>query len=246
MHILGVIPARYRSTRLEGKVLADILGKPMIQHVYERACRARCLDEVVVATDDERVITAVRKFGGKAVMTSASHRSGSDRAAEVAANGDADVIVNIQGDEPMLDSRMIEEVVAPFQAGTDAGIVTIKKQVTEETDFKDPNVVKVVTDPDGFALYFSRSLLPYPRHATKHFKVFEHLGLYAYTRECLLQLSRLAPSQLEEIESLEQLRALENGIHILVVETRFEGEILSVDTREDLDRVRRILQETRS
>ncbi len=246
MHILGVIPARYKSTRLEGKVLADILGKPMIQHVYEKACRARCLDEVVVATDDDRVMTAVLKFGGKATMTSASHQSGGDRAAEVAAGSKADVVVNIQGDEPMLDPLMIEEVVAPFQTGTDAGTVTIKKRVTEEEDFDDPNVVKVVTDQDGFALYFSRSLIPYPQRQTQHFEVFEHLGLYAYTRECLLHISGLAQSKLEEIESLEQLRALENGIRILVVETRCEGEVLSVDTQADLDRVRSILQETES
>jgi 3-deoxy-manno-octulosonate cytidylyltransferase (CMP-KDO synthetase) len=246
MHILGVIPARYHSTRLEGKVLADILGKPMIQHVYERARKARCLDEVVVATDDERVMAAVRRFGGKAVMTSTSHQSGSDRAAEVAEDSAADVIVNIQGDEPMLDPLMIEEVVAPFQAGTDAGIVTVKKRVMEESDFEDPNVVKVVADQDDFALYFSRSLIPYPRSRTEHFRVFEHLGLYAYTRECLLRLARLDQTKLEEIESLEQLRALENGIRILVVETRCKGELLSVDTQADLERVCLALKETES
>jgi len=242
MRILGVIPARYRSTRLEGKALADILGKPMIRHVYERARQARCLDELVVATDDLRILEAVESFGGKAVMTRASHVSGTDRVAEAAASADADVVVNIQGDEPMIDPVMIEEVVAPFRRGTGAGLVTLKKRVPHEADYGDPNVVKVVTDPEGYALYFSRSLIPYPRKKTDHFGVFEHLGLYAYAKECLLRLAGLAPTPLEGIESLEQLRALENGIRILVVETRCEAESVSVDTPADLERVRRLLE----
>jgi 3-deoxy-manno-octulosonate cytidylyltransferase (CMP-KDO synthetase) len=242
MRILGVIPARYRSTRFEGKPLADILGKPMIQHVYERSRQAGCLDEVLVATDDARIVSAVNRFGGRAVMTRESHPSGTDRIAEAIAHSDADVVVNIQGDEPMIDPVMLEEVVAPFRSGTDAGLVTIKKRVLHEADYGDPNVVKVVTDPAGYALYFSRSLIPYPRKRTVHFKVFEHIGLYAYTRDCLLRLSRLPPSALEEIESLEQLRALENGIRILVVETRCEAESLSVDTQADLERVCRLLK----
>jgi len=242
MHILGVIPARYKSARFEGKPLADILGKPMIQHVYERSRRAGCLDDVLVATDDVRIVSAVNRFGGRAVMTSESHPSGTDRIAEAVAHSDADVVVNIQGDEPMIDPVMIEEVVAPFRSGTDAGLVTIKKRVLHEEDYGDPNVVKVVTDPAGYALYFSRSLIPYPRKRTVHFKVFEHIGLYAYTRDCLLRLSSLPPSPLEEIESLEQLRALENGIRILVVETRCEAQSVSVDTQADLEKVRRLLQ----
>jgi 3-deoxy-manno-octulosonate cytidylyltransferase (CMP-KDO synthetase) len=242
MRVIGVIPARYRSTRLEGKPLADILGKPMIQHVYERALGARCLNDVIVATDDLRIISAVQRFGGKAVMTSESHPSGTDRVAEAVSRSDADVVVNIQGDEPMIDPVMLEELVAPFQRGTDASLVTLKKRVLHEADFGDPNVVKVVTDPAGFALYFSRSLIPYPRKRTEHFKVFEHIGLYAYTPVCLLRLSSLPPSPLEEIEGLEQLRALENGIRILVVETRCEGESVSVDTQADLERVCRLLQ----
>jgi 3-deoxy-manno-octulosonate cytidylyltransferase (CMP-KDO synthetase) len=187
-------------------------------------------------------VTAVNRFGGRAVMTSESHPSGTDRIAEAVANSDADVIVNIQGDEPMIDPVMLEEVVAPFRNGTDAGLVTLKKRVLHEEDYGDPNFVKVVTDPAGFALCFSRSLIPYPRKRTVHFKVFEHIGLYAYTRDCLLRLSRIPPSPLEEIECLEQLRALENGIRILVVETRCEAESVSVDTQTDLERVRRLLQ----
>lgn len=242
MRIIGVIPARYQSTRLEGKPLADILGKSMVQHVYERARRAACLDDVVVATDDERIRSAVVNFGGKAVMTRPDHRSGTDRVAEVARQMDAAIVVNIQGDEPMLDPAMLTEVAAPFRSGTDAGVVTLKKRLVHESAFEDPGVVKVVTDPAGYALYFSRSLIPYPRQRTPRFAVFEHVGLYAYTRDALMRLAALPPSELEEIESLEQLRALENGIRIVVVETASRLEMVSVDTAADLDRVRELMR----
>ncbi|HXB72702.1 MAG TPA: 3-deoxy-manno-octulosonate cytidylyltransferase [Candidatus Acidoferrales bacterium] len=245
MRIIGVIPARYQSSRLEGKVLADIHGKPMVQHVYERARRASCLDDVVVATDDQRIRSAVESFGGKAVMTSADHRSGTDRVAEAVRGMDADaivnIIVNIQGDEPMLDPAMLAEVVDPFRSGVRADVVTLKKRVLHEREFADPGVVKVVTDPAGYALYFSRSLIPYPRQRTPRFAVFEHLGLYAYTRGALMRLAELPPSDLEEIESLEQLRALENGIRILVIETASRQEMLSVDTQADLERARELM-----
>jgi 3-deoxy-manno-octulosonate cytidylyltransferase (CMP-KDO synthetase) len=242
MRVIGLIPARYKSSRLEGKALADILGKPMIQHVYERARLAKSLDDVVVATDDQRIYRAVVGFGGKAVMTSAGHRSGTDRVAEAMASDGADVVVNIQGDEPMLDPLMLEEVVAPFRQGTSVGLVTLKKEVFHETEFADPGVVKVVTDPNGIALYFSRSLIPYPRSRSIHFRVFEHVGVYAYTRECLLKLAGLPVSRLEEIEDLEQLRALENGIAILVIETQSRAPGISVDTQSDLERVREALR----
>jgi 3-deoxy-manno-octulosonate cytidylyltransferase (CMP-KDO synthetase) len=241
MRIIGVIPARYKSSRLEGKPLADIHGKPMVQHVWERAKRAPCLDEVVIATDDERIRSVVRTFGGTVAMTSADHRSGTDRVAEAIRDRDADVIVNIQGDEPMLDPVMLTELVDPFRSAQDVGVVTLKKRVMHESDFADPGVVKVVTDPAGYALYFSRSLIPYPRQRTQHFAIFEHLGLYAYTRDALMRLAELPPSTLEEIESLEQLRALENGIRILVVETASRQEMLSVDTQADLERARELL-----
>ena len=242
MRVIGLIPARYKSSRLEGKALADILGKPMIQHVYERARLAKNLDDVVVATDDQRIYRAVVEFGGKAVKTSAEHRSGTDRVAEAIASDAADVVVNIQGDEPMLDPAMLEEVVAPFRQGMSVGLVTLKKEVFHETEFADPGVVKVVTDPNGIALYFSRSLIPYPRSRSIHFHVFEHVGVYAYTRECLLKLAGLPVSRLEEIEGLEQLRALENGIAILVIETQSRAPSLSVDTQADLERVRQALR----
>jgi len=241
MRIVGVIPARYKSSRLEGKPLADINGKSMVQHVYERARRAASLDDVVVATDDERIRAVVEGFGGKVVMTSAEHRSGTDRVAEAVQSMDADVIVNIQGDEPMLDPAMLTELVDPFRKNAGADIVTLKKRVMHEGEFGDPGVVKVVTDPAGYALYFSRSLIPYPRQRTSKFAVFEHLGLYAYTRAALMRLAGLPPSELEEIESLEQLRALENGIRILVIETASRHEMLSVDTQADLDRARELM-----
>ena len=242
MRVIGVIPARFKSSRLEGKPLADILGRTMVQHVYERARLARNLDDVLVATDDERIRRAVVEFGGKVVMTSAEHRSGTDRVAEAVADLDADVVVNIQGDEPMLDPVMLEEVVAPFREGTPAALVTLKKEVFHDDEFADPGVVKVVTDPHGNALYFSRSLIPYPRNRTAHFRVFEHVGVYAYTRACLLQLAALPVSPLEEIEGLEQLRALENGIAILVIETRSRAQGISVDTQADLERVREAMR----
>jgi 3-deoxy-manno-octulosonate cytidylyltransferase (CMP-KDO synthetase) len=241
MKVIGVIPARYHSTRLPAKPLADILGKPMVQWVYEIAQQAKSLDEVVVATDDQRIADVVKNFGGQAVMTSASHNSGTDRVAEVAAAFDAQLVVNIQGDEPLLDPMMIDECVRALKdalvADNSIGLSTVIKQVGE-TGFHDPGVVKVVRDARGRALYFSRSLIPFPRNRPETYTVFEHIGLYAYTVECLAHLSKLPPAHLEQLEGLEQLRALENGILIQTVETKYEGELVSVDTIEDLERVR--------
>jgi 3-deoxy-manno-octulosonate cytidylyltransferase (CMP-KDO synthetase) len=244
MKVIGVIPARYHSTRLLAKPLADIHGKPMVQHVYEIAQRAGELDHVVVATDDERIAAAVRGFGGQYAMTNPAHASGTDRVAEVAAGSDAAIVVNVQGDEPLLDPEMINECIHALKDalrhGDGVGLSTVVKRVGEE-GYHDPSVVKLVRDLRGHALYFSRSLLPYPHNRPQNFNVFEHIGLYAYTRECLMQLSQLPPAPLEQIEGLEQLRALENGIAIQVIETKCEGELVSVDTQEDLERVRRIL-----
>jgi 3-deoxy-manno-octulosonate cytidylyltransferase (CMP-KDO synthetase) len=242
MKVLGIIPARYKSTRLEGKPLADIHGKPMIQYVYENARRARTLDRVVVATDDARICEAVRRFGGDVVMTSPLHACGTDRVAEVAAGCDAGIVVNIQGDEPLLDPKMIDECVEALKQNEGVGLSTVVKRIGEDA-YRDPAVVKVVRDTRGRALYFSRSLIPYPHHRTEEFHVFEHVGLYAYTRDCLIRLSQLPPTPLEKIESLEQLRALENGIAIQTVETSFQGELVSVDTQQDLERVRQIMAE---
>ena len=240
MHALGVIPARYRSTRLAGKPLAMINGKPMVQHVYENARKASTLSSVVVASDDERVLDAVAAFGGEAVLTSSGHMSGTDRVAEVMRLRESDIAVNIQGDEPLMDSEIIDECVRALADNPGVELSTVMKRIPESA-YGDPSVVKVVCDGRGRALYFSRSLIPYPRYRTPDFAVFEHIGIYAYTKDCLAKLSQTPPSVLERIEGLEQLRALENGIAIQVVETAFTGELVSVDTPEDLERVRAIL-----
>lgn len=231
MKVLCVIPARYASTRLPGKPLSLIAGNPMIQRVYERACQAKLPDEVVVATDNELVQKAVESFGGKVMMTSPDHPSGTDRLAEVVLSyPDADVIVNVQGDEPMLPPEVIDRLAEAF-ADENLQMATLKTAMREE-EYDNPAAVKVVTDLNGYALYFSRSLLPYPRKKPENFKVFKHVGVYAYRRSFLLKYAALTPTPLERAESLEQLRALENGYKIKVLESDFQG--IGVDTPEDL------------
>ncbi|MGQ9617320.1 MAG: 3-deoxy-manno-octulosonate cytidylyltransferase, partial [Spirochaetota bacterium] len=238
MKVLGVIPARYESTRLPGKPLADINGKPMVQWVYERAAKSSVLDMLVVATDDERVMRAVNSFGGRAELTSKEHSTGTDRVAEVASKVDAKVVVNIQGDEPFVHPGMIEEIAIPLLEDENIPMCTIKREIKSEEELKDPNVVKVVTDLSGFALYFSRSLIPYPRHR-EMLRAYEHIGLYAYSKDFLMKFSSLKPTVLERTESLEQLRVLENGYKIKVVLTKHEYVALSVDTPDDLERARK-------
>ena len=226
MKVLCVIPARYASTRLPGKPLSMIAGKPMIQHVYERACQAQLPNEVVVATDNELVEKAVLDFGGKAVMTSPDHPSGTDRLAEVALMySDIDVIVNVQGDEPMIPPEVIDRLAEAFNGDVDLNMATMKV-VMDEEDYENPAAVKVVTDQQGYALYFSRSLMPYPRNKPEGFKVFKHVGIYAYRRNFLLKYAALAPTPLEKAESLEQLRALENGYKIKVLEMDYLDSFL--------------------
>ena len=240
MKVLCVIPARYASTRLPGKPLSMIAGKPMIQHVYERACQAQLPDEVVVATDNELVEKAVLNFGGKAVMTSPDHPSGTDRLAEVALMyPDVDVIVNVQGDEPMIPPEVIDGLAEAFNSDADLNMATMKV-VMDEEDYENPAAVKVVADQQGYALYFSRSLMPYPRNKPEGFKVFKHVGIYAYRRNFLLKYAALAPTPLEKAESLEQLRALENGYKIKVLESDFQG--IGVDTPEDLAAVNALFE----
>ncbi len=232
MKVLCVIPARYASTRLPGKPLSMIAGKPMIQHVYERACQAQMPDEVIVATDNELVEKAVAAFGGKAVMTSPDHPSGTDRLAEVALMyPDVDVIVNVQGDEPMIPPEVIDNLAKAFEADAELNMATMKVAM-DEADYDNPAAVKVVTDLNGYALYFSRSLMPYPRNKPEGYKVYKHVGIYAYRRNFLLKYAALQPTPLEKAESLEQLRALENGYKIKVLESTFKG--IGVDTPEDL------------
>jgi 3-deoxy-manno-octulosonate cytidylyltransferase (CMP-KDO synthetase) len=230
-----IIPARYQSTRFPGKALAPLQGKPIIQHVYERSSGARLATEVVVATDSEEIHKAVESFGGKAVMTSPGHASGTDRVAEVAASSYYDIIVNVQGDEPLIRAEMIDAVIE-LLGDERASLGTLARQAENPLETEDPNVVKVVFDRDGFALYFSRSPIPYRRHEGK---VYHHVGIYSYRREALMQLTSLEPTSLEMTEGLEQLRALEHGMRIKVGMTEFET--LGVDTPEDLRKVEKWL-----
>ena len=241
MRVLCVIPARYASTRLPGKPLADINGKPMICRVYDRAVQAKCLSGVVVATDDERVVEAVEADGGQAMMTSPDCPTGTDRLAEVAAvYPDMEVIINVQGDEPLIDPALIDELAALFSADPDLQMATVRTPIDDAAEQENPNNVKVVTDKEGYAIYFSRSLLPYLRVKGK-VPVYKHIGIYAYRREFLLAYAKLPPTPLEQAESLEQLRALENGYRIRVIET--DRRFVGVDTAEDLARVNEIYRE---
>ena len=242
MRVVGVIPARYKSSRLEGKALADIHGKPMIQHVWERCRRVTALDRLLVATDDARIRQTVESFGGEAVMTDPEHASGTDRVAEAVEQVDCDVVVNIQGDEPMLDPRMIDELVEPFVSDAATEMVTLKQLITEDEELTNQNVVKVACDIRGDALYFSRSLIPCLSSRAQDHRAYKHLGLYSYSKACLKKLSSLLPAPLERIERLEQLRALENGVRICVVLTKSEGRGVSVDTPEDLETARRLMR----
>ena len=245
--ILGVIPARYASTRLPGKVLADLCGKPMIRHVYERALRAGCLTELVVATDDRRVFEAVRAFAGDgaAVMTSPDHPNGSSRAAEVLKSRDADAVINIQGDEPLLDPAMIDEVAEALFSGPDVVCSTLCRPLRDEADRENPNAVKMVLGQNGDALYFSRSPIPYPR-STPRVPVYEHIGIYGYRSGFLRRYADLPMTPLAETESLEQLKILEHGYRLRVAVTRCGGAGPSVDTAEDLEAVRRMLERTKN
>ena len=239
MKILCVIPARYASTRLPGKPLADIVGKPMIQHVYERSAQATIPQQVVVATDDEKVFQAVQQFGGKVVMTSSEHQTGTDRLAEVASKyAEVDVIINVQGDEPLIDPKVIDELAQEFLNDTALQMASVMS-IMDTEDYQNPNAVKVVTDLNNTALYFSRSLLPYPRVAGKA-NVYKHIGIYAYKKDFLLKFAKLEPTPLEQSESLEQLRALENGYKIKMIKTK--SKFIGVDSIEDLQTVNELLR----
>jgi 3-deoxy-manno-octulosonate cytidylyltransferase (CMP-KDO synthetase) len=224
---------------LPGKALADIGGRPMIEHVYRRAAAALSISSVLVATDDDRILEAVRSFGGAACMTSADHQSGTDRLAEVASDLACDIIVNVQGDEPLIEPAMIDEAIEPLLVDPLVVMSTLRRRIENPADLQNPNVTKVVVDRDGYALYFSRAPIPFVREGAPPAAAWRHIGLYVYRRDCLLQLAGLPPTELERSESLEQLRALENGIRILAVETKFDS--IGVDTPEDLERVRRLV-----
>lgn len=244
-NVAGIIPARFASSRLPGKPLELILGKPMIQRVYERCMASSTLDQLVVATDDDRIRDAVEDFGGNAIMTRNDHPTGTDRLAEAAKSITCDIVVNIQGDQPFFDPHMIEEVVDPLLKDPSTSLSTLMYPIGREQDLHDVGVVKVVVNLAGDAMYFSRSLIPHPHNDVPH-PVYEHVGLYAYRKETLQALAALPPTVHERVESLEQLRWLEHGIRIRVVETRCTDQPFcgfSVDTREDLKRGEAMLRE---
>ena len=210
----------------------------MIELVYRRAAAARSISSVIVATDDERIRRAVEAFGGVARMTSSAHASGTDRLAEVAATLDCDLVVNVQGDEPLIEPEMIDEAVAPFAAEPQLEMSTLRRRIEDAAELHNPNVTKVVVDRGGYALYFSRAPIPFVREGSPAAAAWRHVGLYVYRRECLLRLAALPPTAMERSEALEQLRALEHGIRIKAVETAFDS--IGVDTPEDLERVRHL------
>jgi len=240
MAAIVIIPARYGSTRLPGKPLCLLKGKPLIQHVYENSKGAHLIEDVIVATDSETIFERVLSFGGKAVMTLTKHPSGTDRIAEVAASMDYDIVVNMQADEPLIRPQMIDDVIALLDDKR-ASIGTLTKKIEDPGEIADPNVVKVVFDGDGFALYFSRAPIPYHRDEWKvrDFNYYKHIGIYSYRREALISLAKMEPTKLERIEKLEQLRALEIRMRIKVRETFFETH--GVDTPGDLERVEKCL-----
>ncbi len=249
MTSIVIIPARYDSTRFPGKPLCPLKGIPIIQHVYENSKRARKADDVIIATDSETILEKVRTFGGKAVMTDKRHRSGTDRIAEVANSLDSDIIVNVQADEPLIRPEMIDDVIEVLKDQR-ASIGTLIKKIEDPQEIVNPNIVKVVFDREWFALYFSRSPIPFqrdewksvfemrnPQSAIRNF--YKHIGIYSYRRKVLLSLAGMEQTELEKREKLEQLRALEHGIRIKLKETFFET--YGVDTPEDLERVEKCL-----
>ena len=236
-----VIPARYGSTRLPGKPLVSLAGKPMIQRVYERAKLAQRVNRVIVATDDDRIVKAVQEFGGEARMTRPDHRTGTERVAEVAAHEAGDIFVNVQGDEPLLDPAAVDTAVGALLEEPQAAIATVATPIRTPGDIMDPNVCKVVLDFDENALSFSRAPIPWVRDTAGHVQArhLKHLGLYVFRRDALLEYPTLPQGELERIEQLEQLRWLENGWKIRVAEV--EHDAVSVDVPEDISRVEKLL-----
>lgn len=235
MKFLGVIPSRYASTRLEGKPLKDICGHTMVEWVYKRALKSK-LDGVVVATDDERIVDEVKSFGGNVILTRKDHINGTSRIAEVCETyTDYDVIVNIQGDEPLIEPDMINSIIDSFIEDNTIPMSTLKYKLTDMAEIENPNAVKVVTDKNDFAIYFSRSVIPYPRNLNMD-NYYKHVGIYGYKRDFVMEYAKMESTPLELSESLEQLRVLENGYKIKVLETPYK--IIGVDTQEELERVR--------
>ncbi|MGA1863478.1 MAG: 3-deoxy-manno-octulosonate cytidylyltransferase [bacterium] len=257
MKIAIVIPARFKSTRFEGKPLAAICGRPMIQHVYEKAKLANLSDLVIVATDDKRIYDTVKGFGGTVSMTSPHHKTGTDRIIEIAKNIDCQWIINLQGDEPLIDPGVIDLLAGEMFNFPDEKMFSLMRPVSKNAEFFNPNMVKVVTNHNGYALYFSRAPIPYPKCKSIYIsdseqtpdniiispkKAFIHCGIYSYRKDFLLSIPDMKPSVLEEVEGLEQLRILDNGFNIKMVMTEYRS--IGVDTPEDIDEVEKIMRLT--
>jgi 3-deoxy-manno-octulosonate cytidylyltransferase (CMP-KDO synthetase) len=232
MKVIAVIPARYASTRFPGKLMADLNGKPVIQHTYENVINTGLFSEVIIATDDKRIYDCIINSDGKAVMTSVSHTSGTDRIAEVSRNMTYDIIVNVQGDEPLISREPLFKLISAFN-DPDVKVASLKCRLSENSE--NPNIVKVVCNEAGYAMYFSRSIIPYYRDDKSKMMFWRHIGVYAFRKALLEQFISLPVSELESIEKLEQLRLLENGIPIKMVETDYDG--FGIDTHEDLSRL---------
>lgn len=245
--VVTFIPSRFESKRFPGKPLALIAGKPMIMHVYQRALSCPDVSQVIVATDSERIFHCVRDFGGEAMMTDSRHPSGTDRIVEASMKmslGHDDLVVNVQGDQPLFNPSAISDMVAPLKEDPNIPMSTLKYRITDEQEIDNPNHVKVVTDKEGFALFFSRSPIPFFRNSKSHRVYYKHLGFYAYRQDFLAKFGRLPVGELESSEKLEQLRALEYGFRIKVVETPFDS--IEVDTPADIKRVEALMARTPS
>jgi len=243
-NVLAVITARFASVRFPGKIIAPLAGKPLVLHAYEQARKAKLVSEVLIATDDEQVANALQPFGARVVMTRNDHPSGTDRIAEVAWNSSASIIVNVQGDEPLMAPDLIDAAIQPLLVRSDVVMSTARRRITSQEEIDNPNIVKVVCDARGRALYFSRCSIPYVRDAADRAAAppchWQHIGLYVYRKEFLLQYARMPQTPLEKLEKLEQLRVIENGFAIAVVDTEYKS--IGVDTPEDLERVRVLLE----
>ena len=242
MDVIGVIPARYSSTRFQGKVLADICGKPMLQHVWQRAKQSRMLDDLIIATDHEAILHAAAEFGAKAILTSKEHTCGTDRITEVVNPLDVKVVINIQADEPLIHPMMIDSLARALLEDKMLQMATLMKKIDNVLELLDPNVVKVVVDKNNFALYFSRAPIPYlaPNAEIDQVTYYKHIGLYGYTKDFLFTYKNLPVANLEKTEKLEQLRVLTEGFKIKMLQTTFET--IGVDTLEDLERVKEQLK----
>lgn len=242
MKVIAVIPARYASTRFPAKLLQDLGGKTVILRTYEAALGTKLFDDVFVVTDSSLIYDEIASRGGKAIMSIREHESGSDRIAEAVAGIDCDIVVNVQGDEPFIDREPLEKVLGVFRndAGRQIDLASLMIEITGEAEINNPNVVKVVTDQSGFALYFSRSVIPYPRDANAGAKYYRHIGIYAFRKQAIMDFAALPMKPLEATEKLEQLRYLEFGKRIRMVETAHAG--IGIDTVEDLEKARLMLR----